>query len=40
MKLEVGLVNVPTAAYSRENAVNPSWVGIFHPVYGVPLAEI
>jgi len=39
MKLEVGCVNVPAVANTRENAVNPWPVRILHPLYGVRLAE-
>lgn len=34
MKLEMGLLNVPTVANSAGNHVNPGLVRIFYPVYG------
>lgn len=40
MKVGVGLLNVPTVADFRENAVNPGWAGMIHPVYGRQLADI
>ena len=39
MKVGMGLLNVPTVANSRENAVNPSWVGMYDPAYGGQLAD-
>jgi hypothetical protein len=35
MKVGMGLLNVATVANPRENAVNPSWVGMVNPAYGV-----
>jgi len=32
MKLEVGRLNGPAVADSRENARNPSWVGMADPL--------
>lgn len=34
MKLEMGLLNVPSVANSTGNLVNPGLVRIFYPVYG------
>jgi hypothetical protein len=35
MKLGMGLLNVPTVANSAGNLVNPGFVRIFYPVYGM-----